>query len=84
MKKTILFLLTSLFVASSSQVIANEISSFDSILALIHSKRVVKDSNVLITPTIKEKKWFESFAIRGYAQVANGTRSQLFELESFR
>ena len=61
--------MTSLFVASSSQVIANEISSFDSILALIHSKRVVKDSNVLITPTIKEKKWFESFAIRGYAQV---------------
>jgi phosphate-selective porin len=69
MKKTILFLLTSLFVASSSQVIANEISSFDSILAIIQSKRAVKDSNVITTTTIKEKKWFESFSIRGYAQV---------------
>jgi hypothetical protein len=69
MKKTILFLLTSLFVVSYNQVFANEISSFDSILAIIQSKRAVKDSNVITTTTIKEKKWFESFSIRGYAQV---------------
>ena len=61
--------MTSLFVVSYNQVFANEISSFDSILAIIQSKRAVKDSNVITTTTIKEKKWFESFSIRGYAQV---------------
>lgn len=69
MKKTILFLLTSLFVISSNQVFANDDSAFDSILAIIQSKRAPKDSNAITTTPIKEKKWYESFSIRGYAQV---------------
>lgn len=69
MKKIFLFLLTSLFVISSSQVFANDDSAFDSILAIIHSKRIVKDSNVVSTTPVKEKKWYDNFSIRGYAQV---------------